>query len=269
MRLIMRIGMVIGFYFVAGIVYADDAAPVVKPVVGTISGKLDKPDQVLKIFAIDRTQLDRNLEKAARIIVEEGKVSPDGTFSIPVQSGKRYDVIVDYRDGSRLEGVNLNVKRSDFIEEDPPLSKLQAEKIRKIIALLNKFENEIEVMSLTGNAQHAVALLNKRRTTPFINSIPGEIIWRLEVWRFEKPEDGDYWLKDPEELFVIYYRERLPRAKYDAKMIMLDAKLGGLSVSEKSPKVDLGPIAMPEAKTGIRLRNAPPAPVEKSDLDQP
>ncbi|VTS01739.1 hypothetical protein [Tuwongella immobilis] len=238
-----------------------------KTEMGEIVGMLAEPNRVKQIFAIDRSQIDRNLEKAARIIIEQGTMQPDGRFRIPVAVGKRVDVVIDLRDGGRIEGVHLGVRRSDFVEADPPLTKSEAEKVRKVALKLNVFENEIDILSLTGNAQYAVALLNKRRTTPFYNSQPGEIIWRLEVWRFEKPEDAEYWLKDPEELFVIHYRERLPATEYARKRILLDAKLGGLQLTPSQKSIDVGTIAIPELKPGIQLRNAPAGPVEKSEFD--
>ena len=103
-----------------------------------------------------------------------------------------------------------------------------------------------------GNCQHAVAILNKRRTTPFYESKPGEMIWRLEVWRFEKPEEK--WIKSQEELGVIHYRERLMKEAFAKKALTLDPALGGLKLAEKEKTLDVGKITMPDGKAGIHLR---------------
>src|SRR5262249_24697421 len=149
------------------------------------------------------------------------------------------------------EGVNLTVPPSNF-EEEMPLTKDDAAAVSKICKMLNKFENEIEVMTVVGNCQHAVEILNKRRTTPFYESKPGEMIWRLEVWRFEKPEDD--WIKSQEELGVVHYRERLQKTAFEKKSLTLDAKLGGISLTEKDKDRDVGKVTLPDGKAGIKLR---------------
>lgn len=237
---------------------------------GVIVGRLSKPETVARVFAVDRSQIDRNAERAARIVPLEGTVAADGAFRVPVPVGKRVDLVMEYRDGSRVEGVNLAVKRSDFVEEDPPLSRPQADKVRAVARSLNKFENEVDFLAIAGNAQHAVALLNKRRTTPFFASQPGEIVWRLEVWRFERPENADYWVKSQDELFEIIVRERLQRSKYDARNLTLDPKLGGLTAAADKLTLDVGIVESPEPTPGIRLRNGPvPLPETSPADDQP
>src|SRR5262249_52220328 len=117
---------------------------------------------------------------------------------------------------------------------------------------LNKFENQVEVMTIRGNIQHAAVLLNKLRTEPFINSNPGEVIWRLELWRFEKPDET--WIKVQDELFTVLYRERLQKSAFDKRSLTLDPALGGIKRSDKTTKVDLGKVTLPDKKQGIRLR---------------
>ena len=67
-------------------------------------------------------------------------------------------------------------------------------------------------MVVSGNCQHAAVLLNKKRTTPFYESKPGEMIWRLELWHFDKPEDD--WIKSQEYLAIGFYRERLAEERF-------------------------------------------------------
>ena len=107
-------------------------------------------------------------------------------------------------------------------------------------------------MTITGNVQHAAVLLNKLRTKPFYESKPGEVIWRLELWRFEKPEET--WVKVQDDLFLVLYRERLHKADFDKKALALDPALGGLKVTEKEATIDLGKVTLPDKKPGIRLR---------------
>ncbi len=211
---------------------------------GTITGKVDRPNDVTSVRAIDRSE-----EKDK---VFKGKVdAATGTFTIlGLPLGKTYDVVID-AGPVRLEGVNLKVPRSDF-EEEQPLAKEDIEALTKAAKLLNKFEDKIEIMTITGNIQHAAVLLNKLRTQPFYESKPGEVIWRLELWRFEKPEET--WVKVQDDLFLVMHRERLQRADFDKKALTVDAALGGLKLTEKETTVDVGKVTLPDKKPGIRLR---------------
>ena len=110
-------------------------------------------------------------------------------------------------------------------------------------------------MAITGNIQHAAVLLNKLRTKPFYESKPGEMIWRLELWRFEKPDET--WIKVagravPRPL----PRTDCRRADFDKKSLTLDPALGGVEADGKSNRTwTLGKVdRCRTAKPGIRLR---------------
>jgi hypothetical protein len=211
---------------------------------GTLTGVIDRPRGVTAVTAVDRSEeKDRHFK---------GKIDPKtGKFTIPgLPLKKTYDVVIDFG-AARLEGVNLKVPPSDF-EEEQPLTKADAAAIAKIAKALNKFENEVDVMVVSGNCQHAAVVLNKRRTTPFYESKPGEMIWRLELWHFQKPDED--WIKDPDELGVIFYRERLQKSAFARKSLTLDPALGGHSLSEKRKTSDVGKVSAPDGKAGIRLR---------------
>src|SRR5437764_570882 len=81
---------------------------------------------------------------------------------------------------------------------------------------------------------------------------PGEVIWRLEVWRFEKPDEA--WIKVQDELFLVLYRQRLQKADFDKKTLTLDPALGGIKLTEKQTSIDLGKVALPGKEAGIKLR---------------
>jgi hypothetical protein len=107
-------------------------------------------------------------------------------------------------------------------------------------------------MCVVGNIQHAAVVLNKLRTRPFVDSKPGEVIWRLELWHFERPEET--WFKVQDELFQVLYRERLQRAVFDKKALTLDAALGGIKLTDKRPSAEVGKIVLPAKGPGIHLR---------------
>lgn len=210
---------------------------------GSIQGTVDKAAKLTAVTAIDRSG-ETDVKYKGTFDQKTGKFRID---KLPI--GKKYDVVID-AGGVRLEGIDLTVPPSDF-EEEMPLTKEDVKVIEKISRDLNKFENEIDIMTVRGNCQHAVVILNKRRTTPFYESKPGEMIWRLEVWKFSKPDES--WLKSQEELGQILYRERLQKDAFKKKALTLSPSLGGVSLSAKSKDVDIGKVAVPDGKAGIHL----------------
>jgi hypothetical protein len=217
---------------------------------GTITGKVDQGAAVTSIVAIDRDATDKR---------HAGTIdATTGEFTIKdLPLGATYDVIIEIK-GATLEGVNLKVPHSDF-EEEQPQTKEDVTAVKKISMDLNKFENEIEIMGVFGNIQHAAVVLNKLRTTPFYESKPGEIIWRLEVWRFEKPED--HWVKRSDELATVHYRKRCQKDVYAKIALTLEPALGGIELTEKQPDAKLEPVTLPDTKPGVRLR--PPKPTKE------
>jgi hypothetical protein len=211
---------------------------------GTITGTIVAPKGSTAITAVNRAdEVDKKYK--GTLDAKTGKFTIDN-----LALGATYDVVVDVGP-VRLEGVNLKVPPSDF-EEEMPLTKEDVAAITKICKLLNKFENEIEIMTITGNCQHAAVVLNKKRTTPFYESKPGEMIWRLELWHFDKPEED--WIKSQEYLAIMFYRERLQKTVFDKKSLTLDPALGGIALSAKTKTVDIGKVMLPDGKAGLKLR---------------
>ena len=205
----------------------------------------------------------KTLSKAVAVDRQSGKkftgtvIGATGRFVIDDVPFGTYDLLLDFGE-ARVEGVNFQVPASDY-EEEQPLSDEDVAVIKEKILGMNKFEDQIEIMSIQGNIQHAVILLNKLRTKEFYAAKPGEIIWRAEVWHFERPEET--WLKVQDEMFIVLYRERIPRSEYDRKSLTFDPRYGGLQVTDSAPRLDLGTIDPPSDKRGVRLRFPQQKPV--------
>jgi hypothetical protein len=213
--------------------------------VGTITGTVDKPSAGTKVSAVNRAEDKRY----------PGEVDPKtGAFTIKdLPLNATYDLIFEAGDAT-LEGVNLNVPHSDF-EVEQPMTKDDVKAVTEAVKALNQFENNVEVMTVVGNVQHAAVLLNKTRTTPFVNQAPGEMIWRVEVWQFEKPEET--WIKDRSgDLFIVLHRERLQKSDFEKKSLTLDPTLGGVVLTEKQANVELGKVVLPSNERGVRLRGS-------------
>jgi hypothetical protein len=167
---------------------------------GSITGRVDRGAKLTAVTAVNRDEPDKKYPGTVD--------ATTGTFTIKgLPLGATYNVIAD-AGAARLEGVNLKVPRSDH-EEEQPLTKDDVEAIKKTALSLNKFENKVEVLAVAGNIQHAAVILQKLRTEAFINSTPGEVIWRLEVWHFERPDET--WIKRQDELGVVHYRKRIQK----------------------------------------------------------
>jgi hypothetical protein len=199
---------------------------------------------VTAVAAVDRKSGQKS---AGKIDAKTGRFTVEG-----LAVGASYDLILDFG-RSRLEGVDFRVPRSDY-EEEQPLSADDVKTIDEKIRGMNQFENVVEIMAIEGNIQHAVVLLNKLRTDAFYASKPGEVVWRAELWRFERPEET--WVKVQDELFTLLHRERLPLAEFKKKSVTFDPALGGIELTAKAPTRDVGPIQPPPSAPGIRLRNA-------------
>jgi hypothetical protein len=223
---------------------------------GVISGKLDKAGALTAARAVNRDDPDKKYP---------GEVDArTGAFVIKnLPLGAVYDVVLEMGPAI-LEGVNLKVMRSDF-DEEQPLTKEDVEKIKAVTLALNKFENKVDVLGVFGNIQHAAVVVNKLRTTAFINANEGEMIWRLELWRFERPDET--WIKRQDELATVHYRRRMQKADFAKVALTLEPALGGIELTDKQAEVKLAPVAAPATEPGVRLRSdrAPGKPMDKVD----
>ena len=212
---------------------------------GTIVGRVDPPSRGAAVGV-----LRRDTGAYARGAFD----GTNGAFRIGnLPLDVAYDVVIEASQPTvRLEGVNLHVPASDY-EEEQPLSPEDRDTLQKKVLALNTFEDHTDVLTITGNVQHAVVLVKKLRTTPFVNSKPGEVIWRAEIWHFERPETT--WAKVQDELFVVLYRERIQRNAFEKRAITFDPRLGGVRLTAAAPRADLGVIALPDTPPGIRFRS--------------
>jgi hypothetical protein len=208
---------------------------------GTLRGTIEPAGQATAVMAVDRSS---SKTFPGALDVETGGFT---VGQLPLDA--KYDLIIDYGK-ARLEGINLAVPASDF-EEEQPLADDDIKTIEEKVCSMNKFEDQVDILTIRGNIQHAAILLNKLRTRPFVNSQPGEAVWRVELWHFERPEET--WVKVQDELFLTLYRQRLQKSAYDQKALTFSPTLGGLSPTRQSPTIELKAISLPPAKPGVRL----------------
>ena len=210
---------------------------------GAIVGTVSQPDAVAAVSAVNR---DTGKRFPGRIEAAAGGFIVD---NLPPEAD--YDCVFDCKSGARLEGVNLKVPPSEYVEEQP-LSSADIETIRAKVLSMDKFENQVDILCITGNVQHAAILMNKLRAGGFYNSKAGEVIWRAEIVHFERPEET--WTKVGDQLYVLLYRERIQKSVYEKKSVTFDPRLGGIRVPPGPEPANVGRVVLPAAAPGIRLR---------------
>jgi hypothetical protein len=208
---------------------------------GTILGTIDPADQAVSVALVDRQTCKKHAAEfdAASGQFTAADLPTSGAFDLLIESAS-----------ALVEGIDFSVPRSDY-EEEQPLSEDDVRNIKQKVASLNQFEDTVEVLAVEGNIQHAAVLVNKLRTKPFYGSKPGEIVWRVELWHFERPDET--WVKVQDELFITLHRERMAKSAYQRKSVTFAPRWGRIRLSAESPNVDLGTIKLPPAEPGIRV----------------
>lgn len=168
-----------------------------------------------------------------------------------------YDLRLTLEDGTIVHGWDATVPPSDYVEEQP----LSLESKRTILEKLathhgKQFFDEVLVLDIVGNVQHAAVLVTQVRRRPFVGGgyREGEWVWRVDRWAYEFP-DEDTWVPVQERPFYALFRERLDAKSYAAKRIVFARHLGGITIREKVRDVDLGIIAILKAATGVSAIN--------------
>ena len=107
-----------------------------------IVGQVQPANGLTAVAAVDRQSKKRLTGK----IVDAAK----GRFAVAgLTLDRTYDLQLDFGLQRRLEGINLTVPRSDYVEEQP-LAAEDLKVIRKKVLRLNKFEDEVEIMTIQG-----------------------------------------------------------------------------------------------------------------------
>ncbi|HEV3024356.1 MAG TPA: hypothetical protein VGX76_17895, partial [Pirellulales bacterium] len=174
---------------------------------GTVRGTLEGCDAATTLALVDR---QTGKKHAAELDAATGQFA---VAELPMTGA--FDLLIE-SPNALVEGIDLSVPRSDY-EEEQPLTDDDVRTIRQKVASLNQFEDTVEVLAVEGNIQHAAVLVNKLRTKPFYGSKPGEIVWRVELWHFERPDEN--WVKVQDELFLTLHRERLAQTAYKKKSV--------------------------------------------------
>jgi hypothetical protein len=128
---------------------------------------------------------------------------PDGqTLTAQAIHGK--PVELTDRNGTRLLGVDMSWYASAKPGGSPP-SDDDRKEIQQILTVPS-FYDKLNVLDLSGDNQHAVALIELLRDREF-HAGDKEVIWRLEIWYFEFQNGG--WAKVSQQNKILD-RQRFP-----------------------------------------------------------
>lgn len=183
-----------------------DDPPVLGPArEGTLRGTLSPAHQLDALHAVDRQTGQR---------FEPVRLDRDtGRFDFRKLPGvRRYDLVLRTADGRQIEGIDLRFVESELLElarlrrkqldlperKAPPFLQRDAEAILAFVDKVEDFMDTRRVLYLHGWGDRATVLLELLRTRPFHQSGPAgqsEIVWRVELWYFQKAGGG--WEKLP------------------------------------------------------------------------
>jgi hypothetical protein len=150
-----------------------------------------------------------------------------------------YDAVLTLEDGKILRGVNLGwyTTLMKAQAEAKPMEEEDHDAILDLFNGIQAFENKRNLLKLSGNHDHATALVDLIRDTEFHSAKGGEIIWRVELWYFKYQHGG--WEKVSQQNMVLY-RERFKSQKeFDdfVKPLRFVEELGGLKAQKGEGKV--------------------------------
>ena len=87
--------------------------------------------------------------------------------------------------GGWVDGADMRLEKPT--EEGDAFGKEDEEAIRKLISdYPDAFTDIFRPIYIRGNSQYASVLVEKIRARQFHSGKAGEIVWRVEVWRYEK-----------------------------------------------------------------------------------
>lgn len=203
---------------------AISTAPLRVATAGAISGEVTNPDQCKGVQVLLRARQDPRRPK----VVPASFDAVTGKFRAEGLPEGRYDLRLLIPNGM-LDGVDLSLDPPD--PEAEPVTPGDQEAIRAVIvALPAAFMDTQRPIFIRGNSIHARALVELIRHREFHSGKPGEIIWRVEVWSFEKRTGA--WVKTANKPVVCRVRvpHEMPAKQFHDLAWLFSPDLGGFDV---------------------------------------
>jgi hypothetical protein len=214
--------------------------------VGTITGALTPAQTVRQVHAVDR-----NLDLTYPAEID----AKTGSFTVADVIVGRYDLVVTTTDGVRLEGADLSYRESELeelarqeevkqgiVREPPgPLTDEDRQWLTDHVFGVKRFEDFRKIDAIAGNDQRATMLVELLRRRPFHGMNGSEVIWRVELWYFQKQAGGWEHVADTD---VVLERRRMPAAEFAKLRHVFLPALGRIAVDAEGKSVPVA-VALP------------------------
>ncbi|HUU11713.1 MAG TPA: hypothetical protein VM431_14395 [Phycisphaerae bacterium] len=226
---------------------------------GGIRAVVEATDPIKRVWAVQRS-VQRLKDSQGKVHdiglygrLHEGKVDGNriAIEGLPVPG--RYDLQLETASGGTVAGWDATVPESDY-EGDPPLDEASRKAI--FAKLGNKqfsaFADDMWVLDVRGNIQHAALLVMTLRMRPFVGGgyKEGEWVWRIDRWHWENPDEHT-WVPYQERPYYALIRERLYEKQYRDKRVCYARHLGGIALTKDRPEANLNTVKIPTPVAGI------------------
>ena len=185
-------------------------------------------------------------------VTHDGRVTGDAVEFADLPDSATLCLRLTTADGV-VEGWDATVPASDYVEEQPLSDAGRAAIFEKLTAMEDRgFADEVRVLDVVGNIQHAAVLLERLRRRSFVGGgyQPGEWVWRVDRYQWHDP-DEQAWTPDPALPWHALDRRRLRAPQHAALRIVYARHLGGIALSPQRPDVDLGLVTLPSVPPGV------------------
>lgn len=180
----------------------------------------------------------------------------------------RYDLRIEFTDGSIIHGWNANVPASDYLD-DPQIEPAQVRDLlqRQSSDEFTAFFDHVVVLDVQGNVQNASVLVAQLRQRPFVGGgyQDGEWVWRVDRWQWEDPWEHN-WTPYQERPFYALVRQRVFEGQFNALRWRFARHLGGLALTADEPVLKLDPLALPAPGAGVRAVEPDGQPIDPTIL---
>lgn len=214
----------------------------------TVRVTLDCPDQVLQAWAVERRVTPTGITMHKTPARVDGQmISIEG-----LERGRRYDLLIQTRAGL-IEGWDASVPASDYDPEQPLDDAARGMILAKIEKMERRaFYDDVFVLDIAGNIQHAAVLLFKFHHRGFVEAEDRgpDLVWRVDRMQYENPDEQS-WVPHTKLALYALQRHRVTRSQYDQLRVLLDRRLGGIAWAGDSSTVDLGTITLPAPPPGV------------------
>ncbi len=181
---------------IAALTLKEDTPTASPPGKGDVAGAVTPAEKVQRLLAVSRvtgkTYHPKSFEKKTGKFVFKN-LPGDAT----------YDLVLRCRDGRSIEGIDLEFtdarllrlaarRRKELrLPPEPPhkFSRRDAEELLKFVRDMKDFMEIRRVLYLQGQGRRATMLLELMRTREFYSS-KGTVIWRVELWYFQRTGGG-------------------------------------------------------------------------------